>query len=88
MLVFKVTVLRVRANSVEYGYTRANSSGAKMQFLTLRQQTETMQGVLVLSKENDPHQVSKQMLNYAKAITVGLGLRTLADSSDRVHRRR
>ncbi|KAL1408373.1 aspartate--tRNA ligase dps1 [Vanrija albida] len=43
--------------------------GAKIVFLQLRQQIETLQGVLVAStKEDDPHQVSKQMLKYAQQI--------------------
>ncbi|OWZ53744.1 aspartate-tRNA(Asn) ligase [Cryptococcus neoformans 125.91] len=42
--------------------------GAKIVFLTFRQQTHTLQGVLVVSKESDEHQVSKQMLKYATLI--------------------
>ncbi|RSH89279.1 aspartate--tRNA ligase dps1 [Saitozyma podzolica] len=42
--------------------------GAKIVFLTFRQQTHTMQGVLVISGEKDEHQVSKQMLKYAQSI--------------------
>ncbi|KAK4683929.1 aspartyl-tRNA synthetase, partial [Tremellales sp. Uapishka_1] len=42
--------------------------GAKIVFLTLRQQTLTLQGVLVVSGEKDEHQVSKQMLKYAQGI--------------------
>ncbi|WVN88768.1 aspartate-tRNA(Asn) ligase [Cryptococcus depauperatus CBS 7841] len=42
--------------------------GAKIVFLTFRQQTHTLQGVLVISKENDEYQVSKQMLKYAQLI--------------------
>lgn len=39
-------------------------------FLQLRQQTETLQGVLVASGEKDEHQVSKQMLKFAQGIPV------------------
>jgi hypothetical protein len=45
-------------------------TGAKIVFLTFRQQTHTMQGVLVISGEKDEHQVSKQMLKYAQSIPV------------------
>ncbi len=41
-----------------------------MVFLQFRQQTETLQGVLVQSKDSDEHQVSKQMLKYATTIPV------------------
>lgn len=42
-----------------------------MVFFQFRQQIETIQGVLVsTTKEDDPHQVSKQMITYAKSITV------------------
>jgi len=44
--------------------------GAKIVFLQFRQQTETLQGVLVASGEKDEHQVSKQMLKFAQGITV------------------
>jgi hypothetical protein len=46
--------------------------GAKIVFLQFRQQTETLQGVLVASGEKDEHQVSKQMLKFAQGITVSL----------------
>lgn len=53
--------------------------GAKIVFLQFRQQVETLQGVLVMTnKEDDPHQVSKQMLKYAQTIPVspyGSGMR-------------
>ena len=39
-------------------------------FLCLRQQTHTLQGVLVVSGEKDEHQVSKQMLKFAQTISV------------------
>ncbi|KAK8858461.1 aspartate-tRNA(Asn) ligase [Kwoniella newhampshirensis] len=42
--------------------------GAKIVFLTFRQQTLTLQGVLVVSGDKDEHQVSKQMLKYATLI--------------------
>ena len=42
--------------------------GAKIVFLTFRQQTHTLQGVLVVSGEKDEHQVSKQMLKFAQGI--------------------
>jgi hypothetical protein len=48
-------------------------TGAKIVFLTFRQQTHTMQGVLVISGEKDEHQVSKQMLKYAQSIPVSRG---------------
>lgn len=51
--------------------------GAKIVFLTFRQQTETIQGVLVASKDDDPHQVSKQMLKYAQQIPVSTGVELL-----------
>ncbi|GMK53643.1 hypothetical protein CspeluHIS016_0102290 [Cutaneotrichosporon spelunceum] len=57
----KQAVFRARMHN-----TRAQ--GAKMVFLAFRQQTETLQGVLVQSKETDEHQVSKQMLKYATTI--------------------
>lgn len=44
--------------------------GAKIVFLQFRQQTETLQGVLVASGEKDEHQVSKQMLKFAQGIPV------------------
>jgi hypothetical protein len=44
--------------------------GAKIVFLQFRQQTETLQGVLVASGEKDENQVSKQMLKFAQGITV------------------
>jgi hypothetical protein len=47
-----------------------NFQGAKIVFLTLRQQTHTLQGVLVVSGEQDEHQVSKQMLKFAQTIPV------------------
>ena len=47
-------------------------TGAKIVFLAFRQQTETLQGVLVISGEKDENQVSKQMLKYAQGITVSL----------------
>jgi hypothetical protein len=46
------------------------AQGAKIVFLQFRQQTETLQGVLVASGEKDEHQVSKQMLKFAQGITV------------------
>ena len=49
---------------------KLNTIGAKIVFLTFRQQTHTLQGVLVVSKESDEHQVSKQMLKYATLIPV------------------
>jgi len=45
-------------------------SGAKIVFLSFRQQTHTLQGVLVVSGEKDEHQVSKQMLKFAQTIPV------------------
>jgi hypothetical protein len=45
-------------------------AGAKIVFLTFRQQTQTLQGVLVISGEKDEHQVSKQMLKFAQLIPV------------------
>lgn len=46
------------------------STGAKIVFLAFRQQTETLQGVLVISGDKDENKVSKQMLKYAQGITV------------------
>jgi aspartyl/asparaginyl-tRNA synthetase len=48
--------------------------GAKIVFLQFRQQTETLQGVLVASGEKDENQVSKQMLKFAQGITVRFSL--------------
>ena len=45
-------------------------TGAKIVFLAFRQQTETLQGVLVISGDKDENKVSKQMLKYAQGITV------------------
>ncbi|ORY31426.1 aspartate-tRNA ligase [Naematelia encephala] len=42
--------------------------GAKIVFLSFRQQTLTLQGVMVVSGEKDEHQVSKQMLKFAQTI--------------------
>lgn len=39
-----------------------------MAFLQFRQQTETLQGVIAVSKEADVHQVSKQMVKYSQGI--------------------
>lgn len=50
------------------------TAGAKMVFLQFRQQTETLQGVLVQSKDTDEHQVSKQMLKYAQTIPVSIAV--------------
>ena len=50
--------------------------GAKIVFLQFRQQTETLQGVLVASGEKDENQVSKQMLKFAQGITVCYSLLT------------
>lgn len=47
-------------------------AGAKIVFLQFRQQTQTLQGVMVVSGEKDEHQVSKQMLKFAQGIPVGL----------------
>jgi hypothetical protein len=44
--------------------------GAKIVFINFRQQTHTIQGVLVVSGEKDEHQVSKQMLKFAASIPV------------------
>ena len=46
-------------------------TGAKIVFLSFRQQTQTIQGVLVVSGERDEHQVSKQMLKFAQTVSVG-----------------
>lgn len=65
MLVYTTCVHRVRRLRVTL------TLGAKIVFLQFRQQTETMQGVLVVSTMADePHQVSKQMLKYAQGIPV------------------
>ena len=48
----------------------SSHSGAKIVFLTFRQQVHTLQGVLVVSGEKDEHQVSKQMLKFAQTIPV------------------
>lgn len=53
------------------GLEQADSSGAKIVFLQFRQQTQTLQGVMVVSGEKDEHQVSKQMLKFAQGIPVG-----------------
>ncbi|WRT67651.1 aspartate-tRNA(Asn) ligase [Kwoniella shivajii] len=46
----------------------SRAQGAKIVFLNFRQQTHTLQGVLVVSGEKDENQVSKQMLKYAQLI--------------------
>ncbi|KAJ9092749.1 hypothetical protein QFC19_008601 [Naganishia cerealis] len=46
----------------------ARAQGAKMAFVTLRQQTLTLQGVVSISKEGDEHAVSKQMVKYVTGI--------------------
>ena len=48
----------------------ADAIGAKIVFLQFRQQTQTLQGVMVVSGEKDEHQVSKQMLKFAQGIPV------------------
>lgn len=53
---------------------KADEIGAKIVFLQFRQQTQTLQGVMVVSGEKDEHQVSKQMLKFAQGITVRLHL--------------
>ena len=44
--------------------------GAKIVFLSFRQQTHTLQGVLAVSGDDAEHQVSKQMLKFAQLIPV------------------
>jgi aspartyl-tRNA synthetase len=63
-LVGKEVIFRARLHNMR-------PQGAKIVFLQFRQQTETLQGVLVASGEKDEHQVSKQMLKFAQGITVG-----------------
>ncbi|KAJ9113559.1 hypothetical protein QFC20_001910 [Naganishia adeliensis] len=46
----------------------SRAQGAKMAFVTLRQQTLTLQGVVAISKEGDEHAVTKQMVKYATGI--------------------
>ncbi|WVQ65914.1 aspartate-tRNA(Asn) ligase [Kwoniella botswanensis] len=46
----------------------SRAQGAKIVFLAFRQQTHTLQGVLVVSGEKDENQVSKQMLKYSQLI--------------------
>jgi hypothetical protein len=60
-----LTVIRARVHNVR-------AQGAKMAFLTLRQQTATLQGVLVVGgKEGDDGPiVSKQMLKFVNGIPV------------------
>ncbi|WVQ81050.1 aspartate-tRNA(Asn) ligase [Cryptococcus sp. DSM 104549] len=60
-LVGKNVIFRARLHNMR-------PQGAKIVFLTFRQQTQTLQGVLVVSKEDDEHQISKQMLKYAQLI--------------------
>ncbi|WVR06240.1 aspartate-tRNA(Asn) ligase [Kwoniella sp. DSM 27419] len=60
-LVGKRVVFRARMHNMR-------PQGAKIVFLTFRQQTHTLQGVLVVSGDKDEHQVSKQMLKYAQLI--------------------
>ncbi|KAL7420281.1 aspartate--tRNA ligase dps1 [Cryptotrichosporon argae] len=61
-LVGKSVLFRARLHNMR-------PQGAKIVFLQLRQELQTLQGVLVAtSNENDPHQISKQMLKYAQGI--------------------
>ncbi|WWC70635.1 aspartate-tRNA(Asn) ligase [Kwoniella pini CBS 10737] len=46
----------------------SRAQGAKIVFLNFRQQTHTLQGVLVVSGEKDENQVSKQMLKFSQLI--------------------
>ncbi|WWC62427.1 aspartate-tRNA(Asn) ligase [Kwoniella dejecticola CBS 10117] len=46
----------------------SRAQGAKIVFLNFRQQTHTLQGVLVVSGDNDENQVSKQMLKFSQLI--------------------
>ncbi|CDZ96758.1 aspartate-trna ligase [Phaffia rhodozyma] len=49
--------------------TTTRAQGSKMVFLSLRQQSSSIQALMELSKDaSDPHQVSKQMLKYAASI--------------------
>jgi hypothetical protein len=52
------------------------AQGAKMVFLQLRQQTETLQGVVAISKEGEEEEgvVSRQMVKWAGGISVGFTL--------------
>jgi aspartyl-tRNA synthetase len=52
-----------------------SQAGAKIVFLAFRQQTQTLQGVLVISGDKDENKVSKQMLKYAQGITVSRGVK-------------
>ena len=67
----------------------SRAQGAKIVFLTFRQQTHTLQGVMAISKDEDEHQVSKQMLKYATSVPVGSSHRSERDVSaeclDRVY---
>jgi hypothetical protein len=62
--------------------------GAKIVFLSFRQQTHTMQGVLVVSGEKDEHQVSKQMLKFAQTIPVSWLLPPLSQVENLSHTRK
>lgn len=65
------TIIRARIHNVR-------AQGAKMAFVTLRQQTTTLQGLVVVNaggankelKEGEPV-VSKQMLKFVNTIPVG-----------------
>ncbi|ODN74330.1 aspartate-tRNA(Asn) ligase [Cryptococcus amylolentus CBS 6039] len=46
----------------------SRSQSAKLAFVTLRQQTHTLQGLVAVSKDDDPNQVSRQMVKYATLI--------------------
>lgn len=57
----ETVILRARVHN-------ARAQGAKMAFLTLRQQTETVQAVVAVSKEGEENIVSKQMVKFATGI--------------------